>query len=70
MAILSVFLVSRELNAGTLIPLLPAYTLPGLGIYAVILPIVICRPRCGRLIDFLVSRFGSQTKGSRFVRSD
>ncbi|MBF0272573.1 MAG: LysR family transcriptional regulator [Magnetococcales bacterium] len=69
-AILPVFLVSRELDAGTLIPLLPAYTLPCLGIYAVTPSNRHLSAKVRRLIDFLASRFGSQTNGSRFGRSD
>lgn len=55
---LPVFLIARELRAGALIPLLPAFELPRLGLYAVYPSSRHLSTKVRQFVNFLVTRFG------------
>ncbi|MEO5332726.1 MAG: LysR family transcriptional regulator [Magnetococcus sp. YQC-5] len=54
------FLIEEDLRVNTLIPLLPEFEMPQLGIYAVYPPTRYLSAKVRKFVDFLVDRFGSR----------
>ncbi|MBF0161095.1 MAG: LysR family transcriptional regulator [Magnetococcales bacterium] len=59
------FLVVEDLRANTLIPLLPEFDMPPLGIYAVYPPTRHMSAKVRKFVDCLVDRFGGATLSNR-----
>jgi len=55
------FLIDADLRANTLIPLLPEFDMPQLGIYAVYPPTRYLSAKVRKFVDFLVDRFGNKS---------
>jgi DNA-binding transcriptional LysR family regulator len=64
-ALAPTFMLGEDLRAGTLVRLLPAYTPPEVGLYAVYPPSRHLSAKVRSFVDFLVTRFGGEPEWDR-----